>query len=256
MYLTPDQQKLLLPLKEVVSKNFTSENWLELGAVTGSLDIVKNHQRLLRSLSWDDDDYPGNVMEVLVSIVSRDPKNFDDIRKYLEERFDPPADGVSSVETGRRIYFTPSVFQAPEGAVDPALVAVMMPFDAASRPIYNAIAAAAATQNLRCQRADDMWEHSTVIQDIFSLIFRSNIVVCDFTGKNPNVFYECGIAHTLGKYVVPIAQHDTDVPFDLRHHRYLRYLDNEEGLKALSVGLAERFATLAHQGLPAFSFNI
>jgi len=52
----------------------------------------------------------------------------------------------------------------------------------------------------------------------FSLIFRANVVGCDLTGKNPNVSYEAGIAHTLGKQVVPLWQSEADVPFDLRHH--------------------------------------
>jgi len=112
------------------------------------------------------------------------------------------------------------------------------------KPVFAAINHAAEANQLYCQRVDDMWDDSTVIQDIFSLIFRSTIVVCDFSGRNPNVFYECGIAHTLGKHVVPIAQHQSDVPFDLRHHRYLSYHNNAEGLVTLTDSLAKRFATL------------
>ena len=234
---------------------FTSEHWLELGAMTGCLDIVQNHPRLLRSLSWQDEDYPGNVLEVLVSIVARDTDNFSRMEEFVFSRFEPPAETVSSVEVGRRIYFTPSVFQAPHGGVDPLLVAVMMPFESHLKPVYHAIKAAASNQGLVCQRVDDIWENSTVIQDIFSLIFRSNIVVCDFTARNPNVFYECGIAHTLGKHVVPIAQHDSDVPFDLRHHRYFQYLNNAEGLDQLKRALSKRFDTLTEKVPQRFTLD-
>ncbi|MBK9356824.1 MAG: hypothetical protein IPN08_05460 [Bacteroidales bacterium] len=75
---------------------------------------------------------------------------------------------------------------------------------------------------LECRKANDIWENSTFIQDIFELIFTSKIVVGDFSGKNPNVFYEIGIAHTLGKTVIPITQSINDVPADLRH-RVLKY---------------------------------
>ncbi len=240
-----EQQRRLVPLKDLVVEKFTSEHWLELGAITGCLETVQHHPRLLRSLSWDDPDYPGNAMQVLASFIEQDPDNFLRIEQYVQSRFEPAAELVSSVEVGRRIYFTPSVFQAPETAVDPLLVAVMMPFESKLKPVYLAIKAAASEQGLSCKRVDDIWEHSTVIQDIFSLIFQSNIVVCDFTGRNPNVFYECGIAHTLGKAVIPIAQHDSDVPFDLRHHRYLPYLNNAEGLSELTAGLSSRLKTLA-----------
>lgn len=247
MYLDPDQQKRLLPVKEEITAKFGAEHWLELGALTGSLDIVKNHPRLLRSLSWDDDDYPANVMSVLVDLISRDPASLGRIEEYVRSHFEPEAETVSSVEASRRIYFTPSVFQAPSGGLDASLVAVMMPFDPGLKPVFEAIKSAAVERKLKCQRVDDIWVDSTVIQDIFSLIFQSYIVVCDFTGRNPNVFYECGIAHTLGKHVIPIAQHETDIPFDLRHHRYLRYLNNSEGLELLRKGLSERLATLSAQ---------
>ena len=254
MFLDPDQQKSLLPLKERIAAHFTSENWLDLGALTGTLDVVQSHSRLLRSLSFGDEDYAGHVMSVLLSMVGRDPANLKRIEDYVSARFAPGGESVSSIELGRRVYFTPSVFEAPPEPVDPSLVAVMMPFEADLKPVYKAIKAAATARSLKCQRVDDIWQHSTVIQDIFSLIFRANIVICDFTGKNPNVFYECGIAHTLGKHVVPIAQHDSDVPFDLRHHRYLRYLNNEEGLANLTSGLSSRLATLTGAAAPSFSF--
>ncbi|MCZ8036518.1 MAG: hypothetical protein O9288_17470, partial [Novosphingobium sp.] len=83
--------------------------------------------------------------------------------------------------------------------------------------------------------------------DGHSLIFRSFIVVCDFTRKNPNVFYEAGIAHTLGKHVIPITQSLDDIPFDLRHHRHLTYLGNGEGITKMRVELVKRFTTLDGQ---------
>ena len=48
------------------------------------------------------------------------------------------------------------------------------------------------------------------------------------TGRFPNVFYEARIAHTLGREVILITQNENDIPFDLRHLRYVRYLNNAE----------------------------
>jgi hypothetical protein len=124
----------------------------------------------------------------------------------------------------------PTVFQLPDNErIEPALVSVMMPFDAAFTPVYDSLTAAAQTAGLRCRRADEIWENPAIIQDIVSLIDRSRVVVCDCTGRNPNVFYEIGIAHTLGREVILITQNDADIPFDLRHLRYVRYLNNAQG---------------------------
>jgi len=138
----------------------------------------------------------------------------------------------------------PSVFATPTDSVQNNLVSVMMPFSTAFTAVYGAIHAACARSGLECQRADDIWEDSTVIQDIYALIYRSKIVICDFSGKNPNVFYEAGIAHSLGREVIPIVQHPDDIPFDLKHHRYIRYLNNAEGLEKLASDLTPRLETL------------
>jgi hypothetical protein len=105
----------------------------------------------------------------------------------------------------------------------------MLPFDKTYDDVYLSISLAAATAGLVSRRASDIWEHSAIVQNIFSLIYRSSVVVCDFTGRNPNVFYEAGIAHTLGRHLVPITQSPGEIPFDLQKHRYRHYLNNAEG---------------------------
>jgi len=69
-------------------------------------------------------------------------------------------------------------------------------------------------------------------------------VVCDCSGRNPNVFYEIGIAHSLGKDVILITRSADDIPFDLRHLRYVSYLPNTEGLEALTKAVEGRLRTL------------
>ncbi len=140
----------------------------------------------------------------------------------------------------------PRVFQLSDPErVEPTLVSAMMPFHPAFDPVYQALKESAATAGLRCRRADDIWENPAVIQDVVSLIDRSRIVICDCTHRNPNVFYEIGIAHTLGREVILISQAEADIPFDLRHLRYLRYLNNGEGLADLRRRLDPRLAALA-----------
>lgn len=63
-------------------------------------------------------------------------------------------------------------------------------------------------------------------------------------GRNPNVFYGTGIAHTLGRDVILITQGDQDIPFELRHLRYVRYLNSGEGGAALKQALQNRMQTL------------
>jgi hypothetical protein len=152
---------------------------------------------------------------------------------------------TSAIEAIRKITFCPGVFQVPkEQDVQQDLVALMMPFLAEFNPVHSAIRSACKSVKLRCKRADDIWASSPIIQDVFDLIFVSRIVVVDFTGKNANVLYETGIAHTLGKHVVPITQSLDDVPFDVRGHRVLKYHPNQQGLTTLTAKLAARLTTI------------
>ena len=140
---------------------------------------------------------------------------------------------------------TPKVFSINKTEfVDRTLISVMMPFDTAFNLVYEAIKDAAIDVGMSCQRADEIWEKSEIIQDIVTLIDKSLVVVCDCTGRNANVFYEIGIAHTLGREVILITQSEANIPFDLRHLHYVKYLDNEEGRQSLKRELVDRLKYL------------
>ncbi|WP_035423388.1 hypothetical protein [Asticcacaulis benevestitus] len=139
----------------------------------------------------------------------------------------------------------PTVFTVSEAtAIDASQMSAMMPFDAGFTPVYEAIQRAGASVGMTVNRADDIWIHHQIMQDIVSLIDRSRIIVADCTGKNPNVFYEVGIAHALGREVILITQHIDYVPFDLRHLRVITYYPNAEGLQALEMAIRDRSRTL------------
>jgi hypothetical protein len=230
-----------------MAAGFTNKHWNELGLLTGQGDVINGHHRLLRSLSWGDEDYDGNVLEVLKTIVSTEPKTLPVIEQYVDANFPGESTYISAKPAERKITFAPNAFAVPDLHVELDLVAVMMPFAAEFAGVFQAIEGGATASKLRCLRADSIWEESTVIQEVFNLIFRSQVVVVDFTGKNPNVMYETGIAHTLGKHVVPITQAMDDVPFDMRHHRVLKYLKNGEGLAALQGELAKKLKQFSVQ---------
>ncbi len=234
-----------MKVAQTATSKFHGGDWQSLGVYTGELDLITGHDRLLRSLSFGDEDYSGHANAMIFKLVQRNPANLSIIEDYVNEQYGTPGQNISTAPShSKPITFTPSVFEVPEGGVERDLIAVMMPFAPEFEAVFGAISAAAASSGFRCFRAKDIWQHSVLIQDVFSLIFKANIVVCDFTDKNANVFYEAGIAHTLGKHVVPITQSQHDIPFDLQHHRYLRYLNNNEGLVHLQSGLQGRFVSL------------
>lgn len=136
------------------------------------------------------------------------------------------------------------VFRLPTTqAVDRLQLSAMMPFQGFDA-VYQAIKDAAEENGMRCDRADTVWATPAIIDDVANLIDRSGIVVIDCTGKNPNVYYELGLAHAWGKEVIMITQNSNDIPFDIQHLRHIRYLHNGEGLDNLRTQLAERIRAL------------
>jgi hypothetical protein len=230
----------IIKIREKIVSNFTYENWAEIGLLTGFSHLINTHSRLLRSLSWGDEDYAGNVLNVLTGIASQNVDTLNVFETYLNEKFEGETHYISAKPSEIKITFAPNVFEIPNTSIENDLIAVMMPFSIALQPTYEAIKKSCTGTIFRVLRADDIWEHSTIIQDIFSLIYRSSIIIVDFIGKNPNVMYETGIAHTLGKLVIPISQSIDDVPFDMRHHRVLTYLPNAQGFDDLARALGEK----------------
>lgn len=103
-------------------------------------------------------------------------------------------------------------------------VFVIMPFQKEFNYLYeNYIKKACKCAKVSCIRADDLYASRPIMQDIWSLIYNSKVIIADCTNKNPNVMYELGIAHAIGKDVILITQNIDDIPFDLRHLRHLHY---------------------------------
>lgn len=73
------------------------------------------------------------------------------------------------------------------------------------------------------------------------------MVLADVTGKNPNVFYELGLAHAAGKPAVIVTNDLRDVPFDLQGLRIIEYdKDHENWGAVLQKNITEALrATLA-----------
>ena len=131
--------------------------------------------------------------------------------------------------------------------IDSQQISVMMPFERRFDRVFSTLRKTSNQLGLRCNRADDFWENHEIMRDIVSLIDRSRIVICDCTGRNPNVFYETGIAHTLGRDVILITQDKNDVPFDLGHLRFITYLSNPQGLQGLANAVAQRIQALTRE---------
>jgi len=116
---------------------------------------------------------------------------------------------------------------------------VLMPFRAPwSARIYRILGEIIRDCGLTVKRADEVFQPD-IMEDIWCGLNECRVVVADCTGRNPNVFYELGIAHTLGKSVIVLTQREKDIPFDIQRLRYIKYEDNDDGYRKLRESLPQ-----------------
>ncbi len=103
-------------------------------------------------------------------------------------------------------------------------VFVLMPFDHAFDDVYQlGIKVACERAGAYAERVDEQIFEGSILQRIYNQISKADVVVADMSGRNPNVFYESGYAHALGKPVILLTQNTDDIPFDLKHYPHIVY---------------------------------
>jgi hypothetical protein len=94
-------------------------------------------------------------------------------------------------------------------------------------------------------RADDIYNAGLIIQDIAKSIRESSLIIADITPDNPNVFYEVGYAHGIGKTTILLSDRRRDkLPFDVSGFRTLFYDDTIGGKKIVEQNLTKHLENL------------
>jgi len=116
---------------------------------------------------------------------------------------------------------------------------VIMPLgDAGIRRLYDRhVSSVLAGLGLEALHAGQ--RHGQVItEDIWIALNEARVVLAELTGTNPNVMYELGVAHTLGKPVILLtSDRVTKIPFDVRALRHVIYDRSAAGVRAMKVAL-------------------
>jgi hypothetical protein len=118
------------------------------------------------------------------------------------------------------------LYGPPKDRADPrkASCFIVMPFSQEwSADVHRILARACDAAGVRPVRGDDLFTPTDILEDIWQSINAADFVIADITGRNPNVLYELGIAHTLAKPVLILSQEAADIPIDLATRRVILY---------------------------------
>jgi hypothetical protein len=100
---------------------------------------------------------------------------------------------------------------------------VIMPFTSELDFVHGVIERTITQYGIDCVRADQIAISRPVMEDVKAQIAEADLVIVDFTNKNPNVYYEAGLADAWKKDWIVLAQSTDDLTFDVRHIRCINY---------------------------------
>ncbi len=108
--------------------------------------------------------------------------------------------------------------------INDTLCFVLMPFREEFQEIYEKVIKVVASEmEMTAIHGGEIFSNREIMEDVWDSICQAKLIIADVTQRNPNVFYELGICHTLGKDTIVITQNKDDVPFDIQGRRYLLY---------------------------------
>ena len=120
-------------------------------------------------------------------------------------------------------------------------VFVLTPFHTKYDRTYEVIRSICARLNLDCMRGDEEFKPGAVLSHILELIAQASIVIVNIEGRNPNVYYELGIAHAMGKRTILLSSDLESVPFDMQSQRIILYKTEQELEHSLTSFLARSY---------------
>jgi hypothetical protein len=118
-------------------------------------------------------------------------------------------------------------------------VFVLTPFNDNFRNVYFSIKEVCNRLNLNCLRGDEEYVPNEIFPEIIKQVIRSRLVIANITGRNPNVMYELGVVHALGKPTIVVAQDFTDIPFDLNNKRIILYKTENDLQRKLELSITD-----------------
>jgi hypothetical protein len=165
---------------------------------------------------------------------------------FIEEEVDEEPAGI---------YVKP-IFTSPVPKINQALCFVLMPFgETWSNEVWsNMIRPSVEGLGLQCMRADSIHGMS-IIEDIWTSMNQSAFIIADLTKVNPNVMYEMGIVHTIGKPSILITQDISSKPFDVSHLRQYPYEVTPSGASKFKAKPHEVIRDIYSKNYPEFALK-
>ena len=123
-------------------------------------------------------------------------------------------------------------FDVKQVPIRKGMVFMLMPFTDEAFKIYKCCKDVLQKREYELIKSDDEFIEGNLLNHIVKLIIEAELIITNLDGKNPNVYYELGIAHALGKRTILISSYQPkDIPFNLMGN-YILFFKNSEDLSS------------------------
>jgi hypothetical protein len=120
------------------------------------------------------------------------------------------------------------------------IVMAMSPDDPTLVDVHHVIIEVATKEGLNAVRVDDIQTNERITDRILNYLDKAEFVVADLTHSRPNVFFEAGYAHGIGKIPIYVARAGTTIEFDIKDYPVIFF----KNLTELRERLSNRLKTL------------
>lgn len=163
---------------------------------------------------------------------------------------------IVNYEGGSYMFINP-IFHSRDISVDPDLCFLVMPFNPKRKELLEKMVKPRIEDefNLNVLKSGDIQgANQNIMENIWTYINQASVIIADMSDGNPNVFYELGICHTLGKPVVLLCDEESKekdyngkLPFDLSGLQVIFYSNTGYGPTQLANDVVEAITNLRKQ---------
>jgi nucleoside 2-deoxyribosyltransferase len=93
---------------------------------------------------------------------------------------------------------------------------------------------------MTAERVDEVESNERITDRIIESITKAEFVIADLTKERPNVFFEAGFAHGLGKTPIYVAREGTPIHFDIKDYPIILF----RNMKELKEGITQRLLAI------------
>ncbi|WP_318461523.1 hypothetical protein [Photobacterium leiognathi] len=178
------------------------------------------------------------IYDLTERLVSKEER-WKDVNHLL---LDSRANVRGFVESGKTIvkkndFLTSAGLTDNDYEIDPSLVFVITPFNEKFSKDFEVISSICKDVGLKCVRGDEEYIKGDVLGHILKQMVKARVVIANINGRNPNVFYELGLAHALEKPTLITSKTVSEIPFDLRTQQLVLYKNTIDFKQQLSRAL-------------------